>query len=553
MYRPISLLPTLSKVMESVIHKRLLDHFISNKIINDRQAAYLKGDSTIQQLLYIVHLIRTSWSKGNITQGVFLDVSAAFDKCWHSGILAKLNQNKVNDSCLSLFKSYLTNRKQIVVVDGVKSVIKDVNAGVPQGSRLGPLLWLIYVNDIVDNLESEALLFADDTCLFASANDPAETAEILNSDLAKINNWALKWKVSFNPGKSKDMIFSQNKNVQNSPPLIFNETYVSRVHEHKHLGVWLSSSLSWARQINETCMKANYKMSVLRSVKFLDRSTLDLLYKLTSRSVIDCGLVIYFNTLKSTEIVRLNQIQYRAAKLCTGALHLTSQVKLEQDLAWETLSDRALFLGLSLFHKIHLCETRPLIRTCMQKLSITRHVRSNKFASYELFPPLGHNFSNSFFPFFTKAWNNLHINLKSETDIKLFKINLKFTIKPKKQKHFNRGCKRGNSLLTQLRVGRSLLNTHGFSVNLTESDQCLCSRTETVSHYLNNCFLYQEERCVLLSKIIKFVPKFDKLPDYKKTEVLLNGINLNSDEPDSRNIPITLAVQNFILQTKRFK
>ena len=143
--------------------------------------------------------------------------------------------------------------------------------------------------------------------------------------------------------------------------------------------------------------------------------------------------------------------------------------------------------------------------------------------------------------------------MKSETDIKLFKINLKFTIKPKKQIHFNRGCTQGNSLLTQLRVGRSLLNTHGFSVNLTESDQCLCSRTETVSHYLNHCFLYQEERCVLLSKIIKLVPKFDKLPDYKKTEVLLNGINLNSNETDSRNIPITLAVQNFTLQTKRFQ
>ena len=116
------------------------------------QAAYLKGDSTIQQLLFILHQIRQSWTNGKITQCVYLDVSAAFDKCWHSGILAKLNQNKVNDSCLSLFKSYLTNRKQIVVVDGVKSVIKDVNAGVPQGSRLGPLLWLIYVNDIVDNL-----------------------------------------------------------------------------------------------------------------------------------------------------------------------------------------------------------------------------------------------------------------------------------------------------------------------------------------------------------------------------------------------------------------
>ena len=124
-YRPIALLPTLSKIMESVIHQRLLGHFISNNIISERQAAYLKGDSTVQQLLYIVHLIRTSWTRGNVSQGVFLDVSAAFDKCWHSGLLAKLAQVKVEDSCHELFSSYLSNRKQFVVVDGFKSDIKD--------------------------------------------------------------------------------------------------------------------------------------------------------------------------------------------------------------------------------------------------------------------------------------------------------------------------------------------------------------------------------------------------------------------------------------------
>ena len=158
-------------------------------------------------------------------------------------------------------------------VDGVKSEMKNINAGVPQGSRLGPLLWILYVNDIIDNLETEVLLFADDTCLFASARDPAQTAEILNRDLTKITEWATTWKVSFNPKQSKDLSFSSKKVLQNSLPLMFNATYVTRVHEHRHLGVWLSSTLSWSRQIHETCLRANGKLAVLRSVKSLSRST----------------------------------------------------------------------------------------------------------------------------------------------------------------------------------------------------------------------------------------------------------------------------------------
>ena len=126
------------------------------------------------------------------------------------------------------------------------------------------------------------------------------------------------------------------------------------------------------------------------------------------------------------------------------------------------------------------------------------------------------------------------------------------TIKPKKQKHFNFGSKRGNSLLTQLRVGRSFLNSHGYKINLTESDLCLCSRPESVSHFLNHCFLYQEERKVLYDKVTKLLPKFNTFSDKIKTDYLLHGINLHSSEPDSRNVPLTLAVQNFILQTGRF-
>ena len=209
-YRPISILPSLSKICESVIHERLLSHCIYHNVITDRQAAYLKGDSTITQLIYLVHQIRTSWGKGNISHGCFLDISAAFDKVWHRGLLAKLEQIGISDSLLVLFESYLCDRKQCTVVDGIKSNMLEIQAGVPQGSRLGPLLFLIYINDIVDGLESEILIFADDCSLLASGKDPTETVEILNRDLNKISLWANRWKVTFNALKSKDSISQTN-------------------------------------------------------------------------------------------------------------------------------------------------------------------------------------------------------------------------------------------------------------------------------------------------------------------------------------------------------
>ena len=135
-YRPISILPTLSKVCESIIHERLSTHCTQNNIITDRQAAYLKGDSTISQLLYLVHQIRTSWGKANIAHLCFLDISAAFDKVWHNGLISKLEQVGISGNFLALFKSYLSNRKQCTVVDGFKSAMIDITTGVPQGSRL---------------------------------------------------------------------------------------------------------------------------------------------------------------------------------------------------------------------------------------------------------------------------------------------------------------------------------------------------------------------------------------------------------------------------------
>ena len=262
----------------------------------------------------------------------------------------------MSNTILTLFEEYLANRKQCVVVDGIKSSFLNTEAGVPQGSRLGPTLFIIYINDIVEGLESEILIFADDCSLLASGLDPSETAQQLNRDLEKISTWADTWKVTFNAGKTKEMIFS-NKVLNNSPPLLFNDTIIDKKTTHRHLGVYITPTLDWSYQINDVCLKANRKLAVLRSVKMLKRGTLDLLYKITVRSVIDYALPLYGNNLKQSDLARLEQLQYRAAKVVTGAFHLTSRDRLNVELGWENIKTRIKFLGLCYFHKIHVHET----------------------------------------------------------------------------------------------------------------------------------------------------------------------------------------------------
>ena len=407
------------------------------------------------------------------------------------------------------------------------------------------------MNDIINDIESDILIFADDTSLFATGSDPAETADILNRDLEKISAWATKWKVKFKASKSKDIIFS-NRYLNNSPPLIFENKYIDRVNVHKHLGLYLSSSLDWSEQIKQVCLKANKKLSVLRSVKLLNRKTLDLLYKITVRSVIDYTLPVYLKTLRQTELSRLENIQYRAAKIVTGAFHYTSKDKLNIELGWETIEKRSDILCLNIFHKIHLHETRPLIRKCMPKLDILREHYLRSKGGYIPFKNYGVNFKKSFFSYTSGLWNNLPKDVQCK-DLTDFKIYTKNELKPSKYKHFSRGNKLSNSLLTKIRVGRSDLNQHKFTIGLSETPQCLChSREESPFHYFLDCFLYLPERQTLFEKIEHYIPNFPNLPKYKKLDIILKGIHIDNPDLIPLNTTLTIAVQNFILQTNRF-
>ena len=197
-YRPISLLPICSKILEKIIFNNMYRYLVVNDLISKHQSGFRPGDSTTNQLLFLVHAIHLALDEQKEVRSLFLDMSKAFDKVWHDGLLFKLQRNGIEGQLLQLFKSYLSNRKQHVVINGFESEWGLIEAGVPQGSVLGPLFFLTYINDLENGIISNVKFFADDTSLFSIVTNPTLSAFELNSDLKVIENWASQWKMSFN-------------------------------------------------------------------------------------------------------------------------------------------------------------------------------------------------------------------------------------------------------------------------------------------------------------------------------------------------------------------
>ena len=156
----------------------MYNYLISNNLITKNQSGFGPGDSVTNQLLSLVNVIHTAFDDKNCLEvrSVYLDMSKAFDKVWHEGLIFKLKQNGIEGKLLSLFHNYLKNRKQRVVINSSESSWGDIKAGVPQGSVLGPLLFLVYINDLEDGIKSSVIFFADDTSLFSIVRDPLISA-----------------------------------------------------------------------------------------------------------------------------------------------------------------------------------------------------------------------------------------------------------------------------------------------------------------------------------------------------------------------------------------
>ena len=189
-YRPISLLPICGKILEKIVFDDLYSFLLAKNLISSNQSGFRPGDSTINQLLSITTDIFQSFEDFDETRALFLDISKAFDKVWHEGLIHKLERNGVSGPLLNFFSIYLKNRKQRVVLNGNHSNWNYIQSGVPQGSVLGPLLFLIFINDLPDDIHSNMKLFADDSSLFTRVSSVDESNTQLKNDLKKIESWA---------------------------------------------------------------------------------------------------------------------------------------------------------------------------------------------------------------------------------------------------------------------------------------------------------------------------------------------------------------------------
>ena len=189
-YCPVLLLPICGKILERLMFNEMFEFFIENKLISASQSGFKPGDSCINQLLSITHEIYSFFDEGLELRRAFLDISKTFDKVWHDGIISKLTQNGISGNLLNLLRDFLNERKQRVILKEQFSTLKNVSAGVPLGSILGPLLFLIYINHLTEGISSNARIFADDASLFSVTHDIQTSANNHNKDLERISNWA---------------------------------------------------------------------------------------------------------------------------------------------------------------------------------------------------------------------------------------------------------------------------------------------------------------------------------------------------------------------------
>ena len=232
-YHPISLLSCVSKIFERVVFKYVFNYFRDNFLITVYQSGFIPGDSTVNQLVHLYHTFCEALNNQKDIRVVFCDISKAFDRVWHKGLIEKLKRSGIRGSLLTWFIDYLSDRRQRVVIEGKESNWGQIGAGVPQGSVLGPLLFLIYINDIVNIVDSPIRLFADDTSLFVIVDNPATAANSLNSDLSNISMWPDKWKIDFNPNKTKSLLITRKRNPPENSPLYLNNFEISDVKSHK--------------------------------------------------------------------------------------------------------------------------------------------------------------------------------------------------------------------------------------------------------------------------------------------------------------------------------
>lgn len=317
-YRPISVLSVFSKIFERVMYSRIYAHFTKNNLFYSKQFGFQKNFSTEHAILEIVDHITTGFEKNEFTLGIFIDLSKAFDTVNHSILLEKINYYGVTNKTYSWIKSYLTDRKQYVI--NPDSGTLNIMCGVPQGSILGPLLFLIYINDFCNvsaNLNS--IMYADDTNLFMSKSDINQLYGEMNIELVKVNKWFRANKLSINVKKTQYTLFYKKTQEENLPLklpfLSINNKQIKKKECLKFLGVYVDENLSWLSHIKYIESKIKKTIGIMYRVSpLINSQSLKLIYFSLIHSYINYGNIAWAST-QPAKLKRILSVQKHACRI----------------------------------------------------------------------------------------------------------------------------------------------------------------------------------------------------------------------------------------------
>lgn len=560
-YRPISLLSCMGKVMERIIYDELYEYLETHCLLTWRNSGFKKQDSTVNQLLLLSHKIYTSLGDGSDILVVFLDVSKAFDRVYHQGLLLKLETLGINDNLLKWFISYLSGRTQRVVLDGQASSWRPINAGVPQGSILGPLLFLIFMNDIVDHINSDPFLYADDTSLLKEIKSNNDLT-ILNDDLQSLSNWAAQWRVNFNAQKTVGLFISKKHGRPDPPPLFLDGIKIQYVKAHCHLGLWLSENMSWEPHIQELTKRAASSVSMLKRMGHsFSRKTKLAIYTSYIRPKLEYATNVYSNNLSENQTERLEAIQRQALIHVASAYRHTNHSKLLIELGIEPLIVRRKYFALCHLHKIINHQTplylNNLLPPMVHDVSRYRLRNSQDFS----IPTTTKNYiKQSFFWNTLYDWNSLDHTLRHATTLNQFKNSYKSTFFYPKNRLYESFSTRASIHQSRMRMGLSALNYQRKQYNFIDDDSCPnCGISpEDTIHFFLQCPSFAAERNILLRDIADLfavnLPHLDiksSIPRIQRliVNILLSGCDLFSFE---HNFTLFKIVQVYISNTNRF-
>ena len=319
-YRPVSILSSFSKILEKCIATRLISFFEKHRLFNVNQFGFRKGRSTTSAIAKFLTTLYDNINIKNKCIGIFLDLSKAFDLVCHASLILKLERYGIRGQTLNWFRSYLCGRKHYTVIDQCKSNLLEMSVGIPQGSVLGPLLYIIYVNSFHVN---NSVLFADDTSILVSATNTNLVVSRANQQLREAHTWFTENKLVLNSNKSIFMRFNTgNLNFDHSFLIKSNTSTIRQVKSTKFLGLHFAENLSWTVHINETCKKVApicYCLNQLRDVT--NQQVLLSYYYAHFNSIISYAIIAWGS---SPEAVRVFKLQKKAVRFIVGVNRRTS-------------------------------------------------------------------------------------------------------------------------------------------------------------------------------------------------------------------------------------